>query len=105
MDIDDVLLTKVMLASFGACALLAWCVLVLRHGTVGSGVELHRPGCDRCCPTRASSSACPDDRDSGVFREQGVCGVCGGAVAAAVGAVGLVWTVHEMACFLTSCPL
>ena len=52
-------------------------MLVLRHGTVGSGVELHRPGCDRCCPTRASSSACREDRDSGVLREQGVCGVCG----------------------------
>ena len=74
--------------------MLAWCVLVLR---LGSGVELHRPGCDRCCPTRASSSACPEDRDSGVLREQGVCGVCGGAVAAAAGPVGLVWTVYEMA--------
>ena len=30
-------------------------------------------GCDRCCPTLASSSACPEDRDSGVLREQGVC--------------------------------
>ena len=30
-------------------------------------------GCDRCCPTCASSSACPEDRDPGVLREQGVC--------------------------------
>ena len=80
-------------------------MLVLRHGTVDSGVELHRPGCDCCGPTRASSSACPEDRDSGVLREQGVCGVSGGAVAAAAGAVGLVWTVYEMAFFLTLLPL
>ena len=43
MDIDDVFLMEVMLASLELVALLAWCMLVLRHGTVGSGVELHRP--------------------------------------------------------------
>ena len=41
-------------------------------------MELHIPGCDRCCPARASSSARSGDRDSGVLREQGVLGVCGG---------------------------
>ena len=60
---------------------------------------------DSCCPTRASFSASPEDKDSGVLREQGVCGVCGEVeVAAAAGAVGLVWTVYEMACFLTLSP-
>ena len=43
MDIDDVFFMKVMLVSLELVALLAWCVLVLRHGTVGSGVELYRP--------------------------------------------------------------
>ena len=43
MDIDDVFLMKVMLASLEPVALLAWCVLVLRHGAVGSGVELQGP--------------------------------------------------------------
>ena len=69
MDIDDVFLMKVMLASLEPVR--CW------PGAVGSGVELHRPGNDRCCPTRASSSGCPEDGDSCVLREQGVCGVCG----------------------------
>ena len=71
MDIADVFLLEVMLGSFEPAALLAWCVLVLRHGTLGwSCTGL---GCDRCCPTCASSSACPEDRDSCVLSEQGVC--------------------------------
>ena len=32
---------------------------------------------DRCCPTRVSSSACSEDKVSGVLREPGVLGVCG----------------------------
>ena len=40
-------------------------------------------------------------RDPGVLCEQGVCWCLRGAVAAAAVAVGLVWTVYEMACFLT----
>ena len=50
MDIDDVFLMKVMLASLEPVR----CWLGARHGTFGSGVELHRPGCDRCSPSRAS---------------------------------------------------
>ena len=35
MDIADAFLVKVMLASLEPETLLAWCVLVLRHGTMG----------------------------------------------------------------------
>ena len=51
-------------------------------------MELHLPGCDRCCPSRASSSACSEDKVSGVLREQGVLGVCGAVAAAAGEGVG-----------------
>ena len=33
-------------------------------------MELHRPGCDSCCPNRASSSACSGDGESGVLRRR-----------------------------------
>ena len=42
----------------------------------GSGVELHRPGCDRCWPCCISSSACSEDRVSGALRARRACGVC-----------------------------
>ena len=73
MDIDDVFLVKVMLASLepvrcwpGACSFYGMALLVLEWSCTGLG-------CDRCCPTRASSSAFPEDRDSVVLHEQGVC--------------------------------
>ena len=104
MDIDDVFPREGDARFLGACALLAWCMLVLRHGTFGSGVEMHWPGCDRCCPSRASSSACQRTGTQAYFASKVFWGVCGEAVAAAAGAVGLVWTVYEMACFPTLLP-
>ena len=47
-------------------------------GERGLLVELHRPRCDRCSPSHASSSACSGDGVLAVLREQGVLGVCGG---------------------------
>ena len=66
MGIADAFFMKVMLASLEPETLLAWCVLVLRHGTMGR----LRSGCDRCCPTRVSSSACSEDKVSSILREQ-----------------------------------
>ena len=80
-----------MLASLEPETLLAWYVLVPRHGTKGgSGVELHLPGCDRCCPARASSSACSGEKDFGVLRARGVLRSVWLAVAAAAGEGGYV---------------
>ena len=66
----------------------------------GSGVELHRPGCDRCWPCCISSSACLEDRVSGVLRARRACGVCFWRWRRRQGRAGYVWTVYEMACFL-----
>ena len=71
------------------------------HFWLWGGVAL--AWCDRCCPTCASSSACPEDRDSGVLREQGVCWCLRGGGGGWGGGLG-VWTVYEMACFLTLLP-
>ena len=64
-----------MLASLEPETLLAWCCSFFGMALGGSGVELHRPGCDRCWPCCISSSACSEDRVSGVLRARRACGV------------------------------
>ena len=103
MDIADVFLMKEMLASLEPVALLALCVLVLRHGTVGSGVELHRPGVTVAVRRVPVLRYAQRTGTQAYFASKVFGGVCGEAVAAA-GAVGLVWTVYEMACFVTLLP-
>ena len=75
LDIVDTSPSEMMLASLEPETLLAWCCAFFGMALGGSGVELHRPGCDRCWPCCISSSACSEDRVSGVLRARRACGV------------------------------
>ena len=99
MDIDDAFLTKVMLASLepvwpGACLFYGMALLALGWSCTGLGVTFavrHVPVLRHVQRTGTQA----------YFASKVLVVSAGRVAAAAAGAVGLVWTVYEMACFLT----